>query len=1153
MLTTPLHAGTVTFSYEEALKRSWKHEVLSFLVYVPELGNHPAAMYVTDETGAVIPAQVSASAASFKAEQVPLTVSVVADYEPWQKHTWTLHFDEDTKPALPPTDLTSKEEKDSYVLANSLVAIRTGRGEGRFTEPVDAGSVPAPLLAVRGRSGAWLGRGWLETPQRVVSYQIALTDDGPIFKRVRATYRFEEGYYTCTIALRTGEDVVHLREEFDLGDPSPARDSNFCFSLYEGLRPDTVRWVGWYFGDKRFNVNDARWLDPSREACFPVDYEHPEPLLRLHGLFPWWQQAASYFGVYRQDTPQGDLIAAFPERPGHWSNPTVIFLESRNGPDLVMKAPIRLPVPQGTVDGVEHRSPYMTGTMDPGTPPTRGIREWGLLVSRPADAIAADGSVTQSGIRRAWTRYGQNPLDKIKDWTLQWEAPGPDSYPRGFIAAADLPALRERVKADPRLSAMLSDNTKRRFAYLVTQGAALGDRLLHDTANGDSNWMGILPKLRFYAARYLDTDGDIGASTHMHRAAGMLMQAAPLFDVAMSIPSMTPDERREANALYAFLVYKLADRDYLAYGTGFHLGNVNMPTMAMNVIGYSAALIPEHPMGYEWVMMSAKGTLAMLRDYTAPGGAWRECPHYQMDASMYGVMQSADVFRNVGFLDLYRNASFKSTMLYHLKLLTPVDPRFGIRTMPAIGNGCHESTSLYGRMAAGTATSDPEYSRWMQWGWNAVGMHLQYPNDEALCNQRLAASPPDMCSQHFPGFGAVMRSHFGDPNETYLVFRMGFQHEHYEDDQGNILLYAKGAPLVLDFASLYEPAMVRAWMHNCVAFDRMLSWTALGEITQQNFLDAADACLGSKTVSTLQKYPDDPKDNPPPNRQPETKTISPVTWTRQVMLVKHELADGPHYVLVRDGFAGKGDEFTEFSLWCLATGVETRGNVAHYPGQHGVDLTVTMLDPSQPEFTTGKYGHHFLYEGFCGPYFRKVNGPDAKWEEVQHFVRAKRTDHKGYFAVLYPHRAGEVAPAFTAWAGGAGVSATINGEKQIAICAEQAGQYSDGDVSVDGQRALVRDDNGRLVLALLSGTRLQAFGYELCTPGPASIAIEGAQITGEANLLAPGELRLTVPKGIKVSTCRVVTDTGEHQVALVQDGDALGIPLPSGRCRFALR
>src|SRR5690242_16678102 len=159
LLATVSPAVTVPFSYEKAMKRSWKHEVLNFQVYVPEVNNHPETMFITDETGTVVPAQISTSPATLKPKKVPVVVSLIADFEPWQKHSWLLHCDE-TKPTLPASDMTCKEETGSYVLANSLIAVRTGRGAEHFAKSVDAARVPAPLLAVRGKNGKWMGRGW---------------------------------------------------------------------------------------------------------------------------------------------------------------------------------------------------------------------------------------------------------------------------------------------------------------------------------------------------------------------------------------------------------------------------------------------------------------------------------------------------------------------------------------------------------------------------------------------------------------------------------------------------------------------------------------------------------------------------------------------------------------------------------------------------------------------------------------------------------------------------------------------------------------------------------------------------------------------------------------------------------------------------------
>ncbi|MHB9023577.1 MAG: hypothetical protein ACYC7E_05300 [Armatimonadota bacterium] len=1157
-------AGTVTFTYTEALKRSWQHEVMHFTVKAPkdaisatmsadERAKALAGMFVTDETGTAVPSQVDVPVYSPEYEQTPVVVTLIADFQPWQQRTWTLHYGE-KMPAIPPTGLKATATKDGLVLENGRIAVRTGSGVKLFKTAATASAVPAPILAVRGPSGAWLGRGWLESPQRVTKYSITLTHDGPVFKRVCADYDFEGGRYTCYITLRAGEDAVHVREEFNLGDPSPARDSNFCFSLTPGLQPDTIRWYGRYTNIdpyKQFNpTNAVVAYGNMQEAVFPINYGKTQELMRIHGLFVWWPQSASYFGAYQTGKPQGDILAIFPERPGHWRNPTVLFLNTTKEKELVLRAPIRQPVQDWVTDGVEYRSPYYTGTVYPGTLRGEGVREWGLQVARAGDVIPEKDDFMKSGIRKAWTRYGQNPLDKIKDWTLAWDDPGPGAYPRGAIGVDDLPALRERAQRIAKLKALIGSPQYQRYTYLVTQDAKIGDKLLRWDANGDTNWMGILPKLRWSIGCYLDTQGDLGINTFMHHGNGHIMLAAPLFDVAMSIPDMTPDERREAKALYAFCMYKLSDPDWLAYGAGFHLGNPNMPTMSMSLIGAGASLIPEHPKAYDWMMTSAKSTLDMLRNYTAPGGAWRECPHYQMDAAMSGVMQSAAQFKNAGFIDLYQNPFLKATMLYHAQLLTPVDPRFGIRTMPAIGNGTYEPTSLYGRMAAGAAKSDPQYSKWLQWAWKACGTPYMYGNDELVCDEDLPAEAPDMNSRHFPGFGSVMRSHFGDPNETYLVFRMGYNIEHYEDDQGEIVLYSRGAPLLMDFGSQYAPMMLRSWLHNKVSINHMVSWLPVGTITENSFLDAADACLGSITYDRMYPWPEDPFAATPPNAVPPAVPLkAPTTWTRQVVLVKNEVADAPHYVVLRDGFTGRGDDFTEFSLWDLATGVQTQGNVARYAGQHGVDVAVTVLDPPNPAFATGKYSHNFI--GPTSSYWAKMN-PGKKFEEVQHYIRLKRNDHGGYFAVIYPHRPNEVAPTFTPWARGAGVTAVVGGERQVVICAPQPGDYVDGDIRFSGQRALVRQSAGRLVLALLAGTHLEALGHELRAPGPVAVTIAGKTLTGEANLAAPGMVTLRLPAKSAAATATLLIGEEKKTVEIVKENDALKIALPKGKCRFEI-
>jgi len=167
-----------------------------------------------------------------------------------------------------------------------------------------------------------------------------------------------------------------------------------------------------------------------------------------------------------------------------------------------------------------------------------------------------------------------------------------------------------------------------------------------------------------------------------------------------------------------------------------------------------------------------------------------------------------------------------------------------------------------------------------------------------------------------------------------------------------------------------------------------------------------------------------------------------------------------------------------------------------------------VLDPAQPQFATGEYGHKFL-AGNTVAYWRQVNGPKP-FTEVQRFIRLKRSDHGGYLAVLFPYSAGEQVPTFTAWGAGAGVQATIGDERQTVICAAAPGTFAHDGTALTGQRALVRQGPRTTRLALLAGTRLEAGGVLLEAPGPVAVAVTGTELTGEANLPAPGTVRISV-------------------------------------------
>ena len=76
---------------------------------------------------------------------------------------------------------------------------------------------------------------------------------------------------------------------------------------------------------------------------------------------------------------------------------------------------------------------------------------------------------------------------------------------------------------------------------------------------------------------------------------------------------------------------------------------------------------------------------------------------------------------------------------------------------------------------------------------------------------------PALGNASFPGWYSVLRYGWGTENETALWFINGdFYRDHRHHDYGSLVLYALGAPLSIDWGSMYSPHVPGGFMHNIV-------------------------------------------------------------------------------------------------------------------------------------------------------------------------------------------------------------------------------------------------------------------------------------------------------------------------------------------------
>ncbi len=229
--------------------------------------------YTVKANGRAVPFQVDESAKR---------IWVLATVEPGQSINYSI---EKGTPAKVSSTVKVETQGDSYVLSNGRLSVKVPAVKGS--------EIPSPVLAVRPRGGRWTGSGSWHTTRRLKSFNAAVTDQGPVFARVRLEYRFEgkAGLYdnipafsTVEVSLFAGENHAVIEEthemgpgnywQFDCAANFSGRDA-ICIPHSGGFDrpdfgawpPDTLKTGQTRMGDKLLNLM-PRWTQAYDEGWF---------------------------------------------------------------------------------------------------------------------------------------------------------------------------------------------------------------------------------------------------------------------------------------------------------------------------------------------------------------------------------------------------------------------------------------------------------------------------------------------------------------------------------------------------------------------------------------------------------------------------------------------------------------------------------------------------------------------------------------------------------------------------------------------------------------------------------------------------------------------------------------------------------------------
>ncbi|MFW6279774.1 MAG: hypothetical protein ACOC2T_01970, partial [Planctomycetota bacterium] len=572
--------------------------------------------------------------------------------------------------------------------------------------------------------------------------------------------------------------------------------------------------------------------------------------------------------------------------------------------------------------------------------------------------------------------------------------------------------------------------------------------------------------------------GDDGIPWFSHYRQAQFMDWANKVAEKLEDPKLSSDQKGMLRAQVAAFCHTMAEPDFNTRASMSHQGTPNMAINRFFALPFGTRLIPDHPKADHWLDVSSAYLAYKAGMNTAPGGAWSELVSY-FPASQPTLVNGALVGRKHGRLDEKTARLAVSPVRFIAALLTPEDPRFGLRGIPGFGHGGFRVGNYWTPAAKLARTFDRELAELFAWAWDQQNRPEKASHGDGFAEQTLDqkdllddlntdALREQMSSCWFPGFGVVMRDHFGGDEEVYFALRQGYMASHSDANQGDFVLYAHGVPMTTISAKGYAIRQGKEYkkMHNTFGW---FSRVRFGKMSNSGGWPGGGAVSGihrtffGESVNYLRALGD----------------YGPQRWTRQVMFMKSDAAERAGYFVFRDSFrALDGDSSRLQKKWWYQRTLGTKDQVESgddgftYTSQWGPKMVVKALQPDEVSVESRDGGitmglnSRRLAQGW------KKEHPEEKFSESM-TVNALGPVEAGQdiTVAVMPLKADQAAPRTHRLSDGVVRVEREQGTDYIFIGAERF-EYDSDDVAFRGRAGAirVREDTVRLVMAEGGGT-----------------------------------------------------------------------------------
>ena len=1001
-------AAEVTFTLKERLGRDWGPELVRHSVAVPP-GAKVAEAPLVRVDGTVVPAQMAGATegkGGTKAELF-LVLSLA------KGQAMTVSIDPTQSSRLP--ELPHRQRRGYEEAGNDLYNLRVARtGKVEFREPKAASEVPTPIQAWRSAKGDWTGASAFVSSRKVRGYVGTLREAGPALLEYEYRYSFvPKGEYVCTIRIVAGIPVAFITDEFDLGDVTEGGD-DIVYFLDPGWTPTHVAWetqsqfqgaaANWadYAAKKRTEVRKPMGSVPGNE---PPDIPPPVAGWRLlEKISAWgrWGGFQSWCALGALDAAK--QIAAFagltPLHTGSWRRATALYVWDAGERGVAVAMPIGARRTRWYKDIVDDQSPFSTHEHDETLPRTYGRREVAL----------APAAVDLGEVR---LRPGFIGLRRYKDWQFDWKKPEPKEFPRAILTRSAIPALKAAMDRNPYKGTL-----EKLYVFSGRKEDAV------ESAN-----------------RFLRTGIHMGESspyTTGYRQSDDLGSVIVWADDALACPELPAELRDRVFDHLVAMAYQLADPDFNPRGSGVHCGNNNMTinrTLALAIVG---CLLKGHPEEQYWLGTVKRFLEFKLASQTASDGAWIAPPVYQMYGPTRNINVAGVCLRNSGWGNVFETGSHEATLLYLSRLITPVDPRTKSRMFAGMGNSSNTSEQILGlSMEALRGLDEPFRGTLSALHDELSGGAPIRPGYGILYDPTVPKAKPDLTTAFHPAYGVMFRAHWGTPDETMLLFRCGYNWSHWDTDNGNLVLYSKGAPLLPGTAYQYfsTPVTQEFAIHNRLRFGARGTEMPFGRV--DSYVQEYGSTDSADYASGVSFYP----------AQLFGQGAGDVRWQRQVLFLRSPKPDGPNYFVLRDSQSTSTPQrsFAHFLNCGEKEMVAVAGRQAELKTDFGASTWLWFAEPAALKHTFGRI--EYPWAG--------LHPRGRPKTETKSILQIENEPGKPFFYVLYPRKDAEPAPQVEVLSP-AVLKVTHREGTDFVLLADAPAKFTQGDLTLAGKAAVVR-------------------------------------------------------------------------------------------------